>query len=337
MFFTIGENTDTMTAPDDPQIQRKLIEILRVIDENKGAVGARTISDALKERGYPLGERGVRYHLRILDERGLTEGHGYAGRTITELGKREIEEALVQDRTGFVLTRIEKMIYQTDFDLTSKRGKVVANIATIEEKDLDCALEILRYLAEHGMGCRIKVIAGGAPDSTTPIPEGHIGIATICSITCDGILLKHGIPVNINYGGMLRFDNNQASHYTDLIAYAGTTIDPMKIFLSRKSASVLEIVETGGGLLLANVRDVPDVAIDEASMILDRAVEAGITDYARVGDSRGPVLGVPVDAGMVGISVSAGLNVISAIQEVGIPVAVEPVAAMMDYSEFETV
>ena len=337
MFFTIGENTDIMTPSDDPQIQRKLIEILRVIDESRGAVGARIISDALKERGYPLGERGVRYHLRILDERGLTEGHGYAGRTITELGKREIGEALVQDRTGFVLTRIEKMIYQTDFDLTSKNGKVIANITTIEKKDFDCAHEILQYLAEHGMGCRIKIIDEGTPNSATSIPADYIGIATICSITCDGILLKHGIPVNINYGGMLRFNKNQASHYTDLIAYSGTTIDPMKIFLSRKSTSVLDIVETGDGLLLANVRAVPDLARDEASMILDRIVEAGIVDYVKVGDSHSPVLGVPVAAGMTGISVSAGLNSIAAIKEVGIPVAVEPVAAMMDYSEFKAV
>jgi repressor of nif and glnA expression len=326
-----------MTSSDDPQIQRKLIEILRVIDENRGAVGARIISDALKERGYPLGERGVRYHLRILDERGLTEGHGYAGRTITERGRMEIEEALVQDRTGFVLTQIEKMIYQTNFDLTSKTGQVIANITTIKETDLDDALGILRYLAEHGTGCRIKVIAGGAPNSATPIPDDHIGIATICSITCDGILLKHGIPVNINYGGMLRFDKNQASHYTDLIAYSGTTIDPMKIFLSRKSTSVLDIVETGDGLLLANVRAVPDLARNEASGILDRVVEAGIIDYARIGDPHSPVLSVPVAAGMTGISVSAGLNSIAAIQEVGIGVAVEPVAAVMDYSEFEVV
>jgi hypothetical protein len=326
-----------MTSSDDPQIQRKLIEILRVIDEHGGAVGARIISDALKERGYPLGERGVRYHLRILDERGLTKGHGYAGRTITERGRREIEEALVQDRTGFVLTQIEKMIYQTDFDLTSKTGQVIANITTIEENDLDDALEILQYLAEHGMGCRIKVIPGGAPNSATPIPDDHIGIATICSITCDGILLKHGIPVNINYGGMLRFAKSQASHYTDLIAYSGTTIDPMKIFLSRKSTSVLDIVETGDGLLLANVRAVPDLARNESSEILDRIVEAGIIDYAMIGDPRSPVLGVPVAAGMTGISVSAGLNSIAAIQEVGIKVAVEPVAAVMNYSEFEMV
>ena len=326
-----------MTVPDDPQIQRKLIEILRVINERGGAVGARVISDSLKERGYSLGERGVRYHLRILDERGLTERHGYAGRTITERGRREIEEALVHDRIGFMHARIEEMIYQTDFDLISKSGTVIANITLIKKKDFDDALGILRYLAEHGMDCRIKIIEDGATGSAIAIPEDCIGIATICSITCDGILLKHGIPVNINYGGMLRFDKNQALRYTDLIAYAGTTIDPMKIFISWKATSVLDIVETGDGLLLANVREVPDLARDEASKILDQVVAAGITDYVNIGDPHSPVLGAPVDAGMTGISVSAGLNVIAAIQEVRIAVAVEPVAAVMDYSEFETV
>jgi len=308
-----------MTVPDDPQIQRKLIAILRVINEREGAVGARLISDRLMEQGYALGERGVRYHLRILDERGLTEGHGYA------------------DRIGFMHARIEEMIYQTDFDLEKERGLVIANITTIKKDDLDDALQILRYLSEHEMSCRIKVIEEGTSDHAVVVPEGHVGIATICSATCDGILLKQGIPVNTNYGGMLRFDKNQASHYTDLIAYAGTTIDPMKIFISWKATSVLDVVETGDGLLLANVRAVPDLARDEASKILDRVVAAGITDYVNIGDPHSPVLGAPVAAGMTGISVSAGLNSIAAIQEVGIAVAVEPVATVMDYSEFEVV
>jgi len=88
---------------------------------------------------------------------------------------------------------------------------------------------------------------------------------------------------------------------------------------------------------LANVRAVPDLARDEASKILDRVVAAGITDYVNIGDPHSPVLGAPVAAGMTGISVSAGLNSIAAIQEVGIAVAVEPVATVMDYSEFEVV
>ena len=53
--------------------QRRLIEILRVIKEMDKPVGARAISDLLSYRGYDLGERAVRYNLKILDELGFTE------------------------------------------------------------------------------------------------------------------------------------------------------------------------------------------------------------------------------------------------------------------------
>jgi repressor of nif and glnA expression len=318
-----------MIPSDDPQIQRKLIEILHVIDERGDAVGARIISDVLKERGYALGERGVRYHLRMLDERGLTRREGYAGRTITKLGKKELDEALVHDRTGFVLTRIEDMIYRTDFDLASGRGDLIINLSFISRDDLDDALAIAKYLAESkcGMNSRIRIVENG--DSDIAIPEDHVGIATICSITCDGLLLKHGIPVNTRYGGVLQIEDGDAVQYTDLIGYTGTSIDPMKVFLSRKMTSVLEIAETGSGLALANVRQIPASSKVAASKILDIAVENGITTRYEVGE--GSILGVPVDAGMAGISILAGLNVIAAIQEAGIEVMVEPIAAVVDY------
>lgn len=54
----------------DPQIERKLIEIMRVIHESDKPIGARAIADELNNRGYDIGERAVRYHLRILDEEG---------------------------------------------------------------------------------------------------------------------------------------------------------------------------------------------------------------------------------------------------------------------------
>jgi len=94
--------------------------------------------------------------------------------------------------------RIEEMLYQTDFDPISKSGTVIANITLIKKSDFDDALQILQYLAEHDMDCRIKVIREDTSDSITPIPDDCVGIATICSITCDGILLKHGINAAIN-------------------------------------------------------------------------------------------------------------------------------------------
>lgn len=70
---------------------------------------------------------------------------------------------------------------------------------------------------------------------------------------------------------------------------------------------------------------------------MDRVLEAGIIDRYEVGGPYCPVLGAHVGAGMTGISIPAGLNVIAAIQETEIVVMVEPVAAVIDYSEFEAV
>ena len=78
--------------------QRRLIEILRVIESAGLPVVARSISDSLCNRGYDLGERAVRYNLRILDELGFTKKRGYSGRVITPLGSRELTDALVDDR-----------------------------------------------------------------------------------------------------------------------------------------------------------------------------------------------------------------------------------------------
>ena len=70
--------------------QRRLMEILRVIESANTPVGARAISDTLCNRGYDLGERAVRYNLKILDELGFTKKKGYSGRVITPLGSRAV-------------------------------------------------------------------------------------------------------------------------------------------------------------------------------------------------------------------------------------------------------
>lgn len=62
-------------------------------------------------------ERKVISILRILmDERGLTQLAGRDGRLITKQGIEELKSALVQDKVGFVISRIELLAFRTDFD-----------------------------------------------------------------------------------------------------------------------------------------------------------------------------------------------------------------------------
>jgi repressor of nif and glnA expression len=225
-------------------VQRKLIEILRILHENHEPIGARLIADRMNERGYPIGERGVRYHLRILDERGLTSRKGYDGRVITELGINELNNALVGDRLGFIITRIEKLIYDTTFDLKTGQGRVITNTSIIDKDDLDRTMEVLRGVVNDrfSISPHIKLIEEGTVTPDIMISPGKIGIATMCSITIDGILMKNGIPVNTRYGGILEVKGKKPVRFEDIIAYTGTTIDPMRIFISRKMTRVLEAV-----------------------------------------------------------------------------------------------
>ena len=60
-----------------------MMEILRILNSEDEVLGAKHISNELRKRGYSLGERAVRYHMRILDEKGFTEKIGHKGRIIT--------------------------------------------------------------------------------------------------------------------------------------------------------------------------------------------------------------------------------------------------------------
>ena len=91
----------------DIEVQRKIIEILRILKKHSSPVGARTVAKELTGIGYLLNERTVRYHLKLMDENGLTMNHGYSGRTLTEKGLEELNNALVSDQIAAKARREE--------------------------------------------------------------------------------------------------------------------------------------------------------------------------------------------------------------------------------------
>jgi len=97
-----------MIGQEIHNVERKVISILKILSDSPEPVGARVIALRLKDYGIFLGERAVRYHLQILDERGLTRiiGRKY-GRLITQSGQNELQNALVGDRVGSAMARIE--------------------------------------------------------------------------------------------------------------------------------------------------------------------------------------------------------------------------------------
>jgi repressor of nif and glnA expression len=304
--------------------QRRLIEILRVIDEGETPIGARAISDLLCDRGYELGERAVRYNLKILDELGFTKKQGYSGRVLTPLGTRELEDALIDDRIGFVNTRIEEYIYKTTFDPDSLRGDVIANISILDKRDYEDAAEIMRRVFDAGytISRRILLVDEAEGIASIQIPKDCLGMATICSITLDGLLLNCGIPVNTSFAGVVEIRDHSPAEFTDLIAYAGSSIDPMRVFMARKMTRIADAVYNGSGRVLANVREVPIAA---AGLAIDGLI--GISEAGQ------PNLGCPVGQGRISIALYAGINGPEAVEESGIKIRNIPLSTLLDYSK----
>ena len=315
----------------DPQIERKLIEIMRVINESDKPIGARAIADELNDRGYDIGERAVRYHLRILDERGFTRKHGYAGRTLTELGESEMNDALIGDRFGFVISQIEEMAFRTTINPNTSGGIVPVNISYFDKEDLKTVIDVISYIAHSGYMISPKVRIFEEDEDLIFLPSGKVGIATVCSVTFDGLLLKSGIPVEPSYGGILQIENRVPSYFLDLISYSGTSIDPIQIFMKRKPTSVLEVVETGEGKILSNVRQINLSAYDKVIEIIQQAKKMGLGGFFPPGEIDESLFGAPIETGKFGIAIIGGINGICAVEETGIRIETNPVSTLLEF------
>ena len=315
--------------------QRISIEILKVIHENDSPIGARLIADKLDDRGYSIGERGVRYHLKMMDAKGFTRREGYSGRVITKKGISEINNALVVDRMGFFISRIHALIYKTTFDPDTMKGDIIIDLSIMDKDDFERSIELMHSVILNGysVSSRYHIFEEGTKISQITVPPGFVGIATICSTTIDGVLLKKGIPVETKYGGIVQVDKGIPLRFTDLITYTGTSLDPMKIFMSKKMTDVTGILEHGNGYLLANLREAPIIAHDRIIEIIDVLHSAdigGVIEHIHAGDT---VLSAPISPGRIGIPVFSGVNPLAAVMEKGLDVTTHPVNSVMNYRD----
>ena len=110
-----------------------MMEILRILYRKNETLGAKVISEELNKRGYSLGERAVRYHMHILDEKGFTEKIGYKGRRITSKGLDELKKGLIYDQVDFTYSRFQEKMYNVSLDYNTAKGSVIVNLSTINE------------------------------------------------------------------------------------------------------------------------------------------------------------------------------------------------------------
>jgi hypothetical protein len=322
-----------MIGHNDLEVERKIISILKIINESSQPVGARLVARQLKGHGVELGERAVRYHLKLMDERGLTRLIGRDGRLITESGIEELKSALVRDKVGLSISRIEMLSFRTDFDLDKHTGWIPANISFFPRDKFSKALKEMRPAFSAGF-CASDLVAVADEGKTLgelTVPEGKTALATVCSLVINGALLKAGVPIDSRFGGILQVRNHQPIRFVELIHYAGSSLDPSEVFISAKMTSVGQATRGGSGKLLANFREIPALCRPVVDEVVARLKEAGLNGVLVIGETSEAVCEVPIELNRIGMVLLGGLNPIAAAAEAGIEVESQGMGTVLDY------
>jgi len=320
-------------------VDRKQLEILRILSEYSEPVGSSTIRKELAKRGFFLSERTIRYHLKLLEERGLVEGHERVGRTITRAGLDELTRALAYERIGSILTKYLSLAYRTTYSPGGGSGDVVANVMIIDKGREGEALRIVAELYDGGLlpYPYYMILDEEEEYREISVPKGMVAILTVCNLTMDGVLIHSGIPLILKYGGLVQFLRGEPVRFVDLIAYEYTTIHPLEIFIYKRATSILRILRAGSGMAPANIREIPAAARDATVEMIGRMVDEGWRGVLRIGAPNEPILGVPVSMDRFGVSMIGGITPAAAMVESGIRVEAFAPHCLVDVGDMKKI
>jgi repressor of nif and glnA expression len=320
-------------------VERKVLLILRILSESKSPMGARVIARKLLDYGVELSERAVRYHLKITDEKGLTDGLGRDGRTITQAGIEELKSALVSDKVGFVISKIELLAYRTTFDWKKRSGNVPVNTTFFPKAEFRQALKLMKEAFSAGL-CVSELVAvaeEGESLGEVVVPEGKTGFATVCSIIVNGVLLKAGVPMDSRFGGILQIRQKRPLRFVELIEYSGSSLDPSEIFITSRMTNVTEVMKNGDGKILANFREIPALCRPLVEEVIDGLAKCGLYGLIQMGNTSESICEMPVGLNKVGIVLQGGLNPVAAAVEAGIDGINKAMSNIIDYRQLRSI
>ena len=163
-----------------------------------------------------------------------------------------------------------------------------------------------------------------------------MGLATLCSVGINGVLLKAGVPTEYRFGGVLEVRNSKPKRFVAIINYAGTSLDPSEQYIRARMTSVSEAAKTGNGKILANFREIPAPAraiVDEKIAVLK---EAGIGGVYALGNTSEPVCQNTVGLNRVGMVLLGGLNPVAAAVEAGVEVENIAESGLIDFQQLQS-
>jgi len=239
----------------------------------------------------------------------------------------------------FVNNNIEDYAMQVTFDPVAGEGNVVYNLSLIKNEDLDFAISVLKDAHKTGVSVSglVKFFPSGESVADFRIPKGCTGICTMCSITFDGLLVRRGVPIRPIGGGVVQIENRSPIRFIHIILYEYTTIDPLQVLISQKTTSVTDVMRTGSGSILANIREFHMEAEPLVGIVLDELSSSSYSGILEVGIPNLPLLGVPVSPQFVAIAAVGGTNPMAAIREGGRWIQTQAMKGLMDIRQMEEI
>lgn len=314
--------------------------ILRVLSETGKPLGASQIVATLLSMGVELQPRTVRHYLLKLDSQGFTKlVSRRMGREITERGREEVSQTNAMARMGIVAAKVDSLGYKMSFNTREGKGTVIINVSLVDPGDYGLAMKEIQLVIARGVsvGGMVAVAQGGARLGNIVVPEGAMGIGTVCSVTLNGIFQKEGIPVVSRFGGLLEIRDRKPVRFVNMIEYRGSTLDPLEVFIRADMTRVRNAVLRGTGIVCASFREVPSAAVDQIRRV-ERGMKAhGLGGILAIGRPSQPLFDIPVSEGYCGMVVLGGLNPIAAVREAGIRVSIQSLAGLLDFSRFTPV
>jgi repressor of nif and glnA expression len=320
----------------EERMERKRLSILRCLAYAPGALSSEQITEQLAGAGNEVSERTVRLYLHSMDKEGLTRYVSKHGRVITPIGRHELTQARIFDRVGFLSARIDQLTYGMTFDLAKRTGRIVVNLSLVPRCILKDAWPLMKrvYDAGFSMGKLVTLFAPGEQIGEIVVPKDCVGIGTVCSVTLNGILLRHGIPVASKFGGLLEVQRGRPLRFVAVISYNGTTLDPLEIFIRSGMTDYERATRTGSGRIGASFREVPSASRERMLALSKELKIVGLDCIMELGLPGQPLREIPVDQGGMGAIVIGGLNPIAILEEHGMKVVSKALSGLIDFSGF---
>lgn len=317
----------------DVELDQRTYDLLRLVDRH-GPIGSIQLVELMQQRGYDIKDRTIRLQLSELDDLGLTEKVPGRGRRLTESGRQELDQGDVSGRLEQIRAQISMLTSRVSYDPMEDSGALVASSAFVDDDDLNEALDVIRRLEALPLG--------PLPVAVEPAADGEPGdhrILASSSITLDGVLLAHGINVDLLTAGVLEYvaseddtvddhtsvsDADLGGHiwrFVDVINGEGSSIDVISLLIEADRSDVTSLLDTERrGLLIGDDRQFPVNRFEEARdlSLATRSALGGVIDLRRPREDTTFSSGTPAWAFGSLTYAGAGELVIAALHEQGL-------------------